>query len=54
MFASDDAKNATPAPANVIFDVDANSHTRLPLPASSAHVITGWLAGNSSVSVCTM
>src|SRR5699024_805946 len=52
-FSRDEAKNATPAPAKVIFEVEDKTQKRFGLPACSATANTSTISGNSSVKVCT-
>ena len=51
--AGDAPKNATPAPASVIFDVEPNTNTRSALPASVASARRSAIGAGSSASVCT-
>jgi hypothetical protein len=53
MLPSEPPKKLTPAPAKVIFDVEANTSGRLGLPAASARPSTSICRRNSWVSVCT-
>ena len=47
------AKNETPAPAKVIFDVEANRNTRFGLPAASARPRMSSAGVSTSVRWCT-
>ena len=47
------AKNATPAPAKVILDVEANRNGRLGFPAASAIPSTSRAGVSTSVRWCT-
>ena len=53
MLPSEPPKKLTPAPANVILDVDANTNGRFGLPAASARPSTSTCLTNSWVKVCT-
>ena len=53
MLPSDPPKKLTPAPAKVIFDVDAKTYGRLGLPAAAARPSTSIWRMKSSVRVCT-
>ena len=48
-FALDEAKNATPEPARVIFEVDDMYQKRFGLPCFSASAITSGLSGSAPV-----
>jgi hypothetical protein len=50
---SDPPKKLTPAPAKVIFDVEANTNGRLGLPAAAARPRTSIGRSKSCVNVCT-
>ena len=49
---SDPPKKLTPAPAKVIFDVEANTSGRFGLPAAAARPSTSICRTKSWVSVC--
>ncbi len=51
--ASELPKKLTPAPANVIFDVDANTSGRLGLPAAAAMPRMSCAGAQSATSGCT-
>ena len=53
MLPSDPPRKLTPAPAKVIFEVDAKTYGRLGLPALAASPSTSTWRMKSSVSVCT-
>ena len=53
MLPSDPPKKLTPAPAKVIFEVDANTSGRFGLPAAAASPSTSICCTNSWVRVCT-
>ena len=53
MLPSEPPKKLTPAPAKVIFDVDANTSGRFGLPAAAARPSTSTWRTKSWVRVCT-
>ena len=53
MFAAEEPRNATPAPARVILEVEPNTNTRSGWPASPQAARTGRISDVSSARWCT-